>query len=241
MGDKNQMMFVARHAPLLQEPILEVGSKNHGNTPDYRAMLRVTDYTGVDMEAGPNVDLTLDLTMDFSDIDRRLGGRRYKTVICASVLEHCRDPFKMCSTISMLVECGGFLYISVPFSWKTHGYPSDYWRFTPDGVKMLFPEFTFDAHEGAVSSSLDGDLVPLGLEPALMRIDLEPAKVKKRYGLWTIVLLAMAKHLRIWPRMMDHPYLFPPVLIHMLGVKKQEWDGSHETSTPGKYARQQDD
>lgn len=37
----------------------------------------------------------------------------------------------------------GVVFISVPFCWKIHGYPSDYWRFTPEAIKVLFPEIKF--------------------------------------------------------------------------------------------------
>ena len=34
---------------------------------------------------------------------------------------------------------------SVPFVWRIHAYPSDYWRFTKEGVKLLFPRIRFSA------------------------------------------------------------------------------------------------
>jgi hypothetical protein len=42
---------------------------------------------------------------------------------------------------------GGMTVLSVPFAWGVHAYPDDYWRFTPQAVKYLFPQLRFDDHE----------------------------------------------------------------------------------------------
>lgn len=52
MGDMNQFKFVKSNAHRVKEPILEVGSKNYGNTPDYRSLFPDFEYIGVDMEEG---------------------------------------------------------------------------------------------------------------------------------------------------------------------------------------------
>jgi len=37
----------------------------------------------------------------------------------------------MGESITALLEEAGTLFVSVPFAWHIHAYPSDYWRFTP--------------------------------------------------------------------------------------------------------------
>jgi hypothetical protein len=56
---------------------------------------------------------------------------------------------------------GGKICISAPFAWKFHGYPSDYWRFTHEGIKILFPEIQFDADDCRSSTSHAGEYQPL--------------------------------------------------------------------------------
>jgi len=60
-----------------KELVLEVGSKNYGNTADFKTALGISkeNYIGVDMEDGENVDLVLDFTQPFDVIDRALGGK----------------------------------------------------------------------------------------------------------------------------------------------------------------------
>ncbi len=49
----------------------------------------------------------------------------------------------MAEHMSSLVRKGGYVFISVPWVWRYHAYPDDYFRFSPNGVKELFPEITF--------------------------------------------------------------------------------------------------
>jgi len=73
------------------------------------------------MSEGKGVDVVLDLTDDFAVVDEAFGGRRFNTVICFSVLEHCNHPFKMCENLTKLLEPGGTAFIGVPFAWQVHG------------------------------------------------------------------------------------------------------------------------
>ncbi|MGI9534577.1 MAG: hypothetical protein ACR2NW_06470 [Thermodesulfobacteriota bacterium] len=37
MGDNNQLYWVEKNLDIIMEPILEVGSRDRGNTPDYKS------------------------------------------------------------------------------------------------------------------------------------------------------------------------------------------------------------
>jgi len=162
MGDVNQLAFIRRHADELAGPYLEVGSKDYGSTQDLRTLFaRRGEYLGVDMEDGPGVDLVLDLTDEWTTIDQRLAGIRFGTVFCLSVLEHCTQPFEMAENLTRLLAPGGCVCVSVPFAWKYHGYPADYWRFTHEGVKQLFPQLVFDPEHCAAATSRPGELRPI--------------------------------------------------------------------------------
>ena len=161
MGDINQLTIVQRNLELVGEPVIEIGSKDYGSTPDFRSLVPGLKYVGVDMEAGKGVDVVVDLTDSFDRVDEALGGLRFNTIICFSVLEHCRNPFKMCETITGLLQEGGRVFISVPFSWQIHTFPSDYWRFTAAGVRALFPELGFEEARSWMSTSEPGQIRPL--------------------------------------------------------------------------------
>jgi len=154
MGDLNQFYFVLNNKNLVKGPILEIGSKDYGNTQDFRSLFPNFDYIGVDMEEGKGVDIIADFTDDLDNLKEKLSDRKFKTIFCFSVLEHCKYPFKMCDNISNILEKDGFIFIGVPFSWRIHGYPSDYWRFTSEGIKILFPNVDFEPYKSNIASRI---------------------------------------------------------------------------------------
>src|SRR4030042_7105167 len=116
MGNMNQAHFVEKNAELVKSPILEIGSRDYGKPPDFRSIFPGHEYTGVDMQDGKGVDIVLDMTDEFEIIDDKMQQKRFKTIFCFSVLEHCHAPFKFAQNTTHLLECGGLLFISVPFS-----------------------------------------------------------------------------------------------------------------------------
>ena len=62
---------------------------------------------GVDMQEGRGVDVVMDLTEGFEQVDKALGRRRFGTIFGLSALEHCREPFKMAENLMRLLKPGG--------------------------------------------------------------------------------------------------------------------------------------
>lgn len=111
---------------------LIVGSHVYEGREDDRA--RYKDAIGVDMIAGPGVDLVHDME---TPLPKSAG--TFAHVECFSVLEHSKRPWLLAGNIERVLENGGTLWVSVPWMWRFHGYPSDYFRFTTEGIKVLFP------------------------------------------------------------------------------------------------------
>jgi SAM-dependent methyltransferase len=223
MGDVNQLLFVQRHAEDLRGPYLEVGSKDYGSTKDLRRALKHEGpYTRIDMQPGPGVDLVLDLTAPFEEIDAGLHGARFGTIFCLSVLEHCRQPFAMAENLTRLLASGGRICLSVPFAWKFHGYPSDYWRFTPEGVKTLFPHLAFDPERCVVATSKPGEF-----RPADRQIGRISFGWKRHWKEGRILRAISAKILKLLPGigilrwLSGHPYVLAPTNILMIGTLKK--------------------
>jgi SAM-dependent methyltransferase len=61
----------------------------------------------------------------------------YDLVICEQVLEHVENPVIAVGTLKTLCAPGGMLLVSTPFLIRIHRYPTDFWRFTPDGLRKL--------------------------------------------------------------------------------------------------------
>ncbi len=171
------------------------------------------------MEDGEGVDLLIDMTNEFDELNSKLNGIRFNAIFCMSVLEHVSNPFKMCQNITKLLNQNGLVIISAPFSWRIHGYPSDYWRFTPQGIKILFPNINFDNHPSNLSSSIINEIKPIN--DYMMRADLDINKglKNKSYGYLTAFLIKFLRRFRILPQIFRNPYLFPPVMINMIGIK----------------------
>lgn len=226
MGSVNQLIYIQRHAAELAGPYLEVGSKDYGDTQDLRSVFRGRgEYIGADLESGPGVDLVLDFTGCFADVDAQLKGRRFGTIFCLSVLEHCTQPFTMSENLTRLLRPGGKLCISVPFAFQFHGFPSDYWRFTHEGVKLLFPLLEFDLTQGAATTSRTGEFKPLDKELGLISFG---SKWHRRQGhvLRGIVAKTLGTLGRIgvlrW--LAGYPYVLAPTILMMIGTLPREKD-----------------
>lgn len=220
MGDSNQLLYVKKHQKELVGPYLEVGSKDYGSTQDLRKLFADKDtYVGTDMLAGPGVDVVLDLTQDFEEIDANLGGVRFGTIICLSVLEHCEQPFKMAENLTSLIKPGGKICLSVPFSWKVHAYPSDYWRFTPEGVEKLFPKLVFDTKHSVMATSAKNDLRTLSREIGKIHFS-STTYLRNGYPFRAItakILRAFGKFsLLSW--FSGYRYVLAPTNIYMIGT-----------------------
>jgi len=220
MGDVNQLLFVKRHLGRLEGPYLEVGSKDYGSTQDIRSLVgAAARYVGADLEAGPGVDVVADLAGPWEAVDEALGGERFGTIFCLSVLEHCRQPFAMAENLTRLLRPGGNVCLSVPFAWRFHGYPSDYWRFTHEGVKLLLPRLEFGGDACAWASSRQGDFH--GLDEKLGKIPLG-SKAHFRQGrplrgLCAAVLKLLARAgLLGW--LSGYRYVLAPTSVLMIGT-----------------------
>lgn len=215
MGDVNQVAFIEKHRGRLTGPVLEIGSRDYGRTPDLRKLFPQHEYLGVDMSAGVGVDVVCDFTQPLDEIVKTIGRSELGTVVMLSVLEHCDQPFALASNVSELLAPGGHLVISVPFVWMVHGYPDDYWRFTPSGVRKLFPRLSFEA-----------PWMSTGRAGTLELADEQVGRVDLANGLrWAMTqgprwaMTTLARKVGGMPTAFSEPYLYPATMIHMLGRK----------------------
>ena len=155
MGDVNQLIYLKTHLPELQGSILEVGSKDYGNTQNFRDVYPSNPYVGIDMASGKNVDKVLDVSTGTGDLE--VGS--FALIICCSVLEHVPRPWEMAEHLNSLLAPGGTLYMSVPWVWRYHAYPDDYFRFSWRGIESLFPQLSWREH--SYSTTLSNEIFPL--------------------------------------------------------------------------------
>jgi 2-polyprenyl-3-methyl-5-hydroxy-6-metoxy-1,4-benzoquinol methylase len=128
---------------------LIVGSKIHDGTEKEDRRRLYADAVGVDMEFGEGVDFVADLEEDLPD---DIG--TFEHIECTSVLEHSRRPWLLCAHLQKMLAPGGTLLVVVPWVWRIHNYPGDYFRYTPQGVASLLPEITWERERYIVEDKI---------------------------------------------------------------------------------------
>lgn len=153
MGDSSQLTFLKERVPVVDGPVLEIGSRSvNGRTSSFRDFY-TGPYVGVDCEAGDGVDVVMDLAKSELEFHEH-----FALAICCSVLEHVENPWVMAGNITKALRPGGKLYISVPWVWRYHAYPDDYWRFSWRGVQMLFQDLKWG--DALYSTTRAGEFFP---------------------------------------------------------------------------------
>ena len=113
--------------PLNSLRILDFG---HGNCPYEKLFVKAQLYHTLDA----NYPSTYQLISEIPS------GQLYDLIIIAEVLEHLPDPQQTLQQLGELLSPMGKIWISVPFNARIHHAPSDYWRFTPEGLCALVGE-----------------------------------------------------------------------------------------------------
>jgi SAM-dependent methyltransferase len=122
----------------LPDPVVEFGSfitDPRSGLGDMRPLFAGRPFTGTDMREGPGVDRIEDLRA-LSFEDGSVG-----TALCLDTLEHCEDPPQACRELARVCAPeGGVAVISSVMLFGIHAYPSDYFRFTPEGFRSLLEQ-----------------------------------------------------------------------------------------------------
>lgn len=123
--------FLEDHGPF--DKVLEVGSRDiNGNV---RHLFVDSEYIGLDMEQGDNVDLVL----NGHNLVDHFGEESLDLVLCLDTLEHDNKFWVTVEQMKRVLKPGGYLLVAVPsINLGPHFYPDDYWRFLESGVKEFF-------------------------------------------------------------------------------------------------------
>jgi SAM-dependent methyltransferase len=63
------------------------------------------------------------------------------TVIAMNTLEHVPRFWRGLEEIHRVLRPDGALLVSCPFYFHIHGFPSDYWRFSPEALELLLEPY----------------------------------------------------------------------------------------------------
>lgn len=141
-----------------EEPIVEFGSLQvePDQDGDLRPLFRDREFVGTDLRTGPGVDRVEDLR-GLSFDDGAVG-----TALCLDTLEHCADPITACREMHRVLRPGGVCVISSVMLFGIHGYPNDFWRFTPEGMKVLLEPFDHAWSTGVGDADIPMQVIGVG-------------------------------------------------------------------------------
>lgn len=133
--------------------VLDVGSYDvNGSYKDIFSDKKY-EYIGMDMEAGPNVDLVFKNPYNWSEIETG----SFDVIISGQTFEHTEFFWVTMGEMARALKKDGLLCIIAPNIWPEHRYPVDCYRFFSDGMIALARYVsmeTLHAHTDAAPKSV---------------------------------------------------------------------------------------
>ena len=114
--------------------MLEIGGRENPRKDAFKAF----DYFALDLAEHPKSTVPVEVG-DITDC-KHIPDGSYDFIFSLDVFEHIHQPFMAGSEITRLLRPGGVSVHSTLFSWRYHPCPGDYFRYTPEGLKALFPD-----------------------------------------------------------------------------------------------------
>lgn len=81
----------------------------------------------------------IDYNYDIHDL--KFENDSFEAVVCWSILEHIPYPEKAVGELYRVLKPGGKIWVQLPFLFPYHEAPKDYWRVTPDGLRIWMENF----------------------------------------------------------------------------------------------------
>jgi len=144
-------------------PICEFGAYQVAGQEEraVRPLFQERAYIGTDIRIGPGVDLVIDLHQ-VGLRDSSIG-----TAILLDTVEHVRYFWRASEEIYRILRPGGIAVFTSVMYFPIHAYPSDYWRFTPEGFRVLVEPFEQTLIESAGLSGFPHSVVAIGVKGPL--------------------------------------------------------------------------
>ena len=125
--------LVTKHLDRTQSlKIIDIGSYDVNGS--YKPFFDAPDwkYTGVDLAAGPNVDVVLR-----SPYRLPFASHSVDVIVSGQAFEHIEFFWLTWQEMARVLKPGGYIFLVAPSRGPEHRYPQDCWRFYPDGFRAL--------------------------------------------------------------------------------------------------------
>ncbi len=133
--------------------VLDIGSYDVNGSYKHLFLNERYDYVGLDMEKGPNVDVTLKNPYDWAEIETDA----FDVVISGQTFEHVEFFWVTMSEMARVLKQDGLMCVIVPNGFGEHRYPVDCYRFYSDGMVALAKYVSMDvlhAHTNCAPNAL---------------------------------------------------------------------------------------
>lgn len=131
--------LVEKHS--VKKDAVDIGNSNRKWLSE---IINTSDFSTLDLRSG----------FDLRKHNKQVKDDSFSTVFSICVLEHVPNPFIAVNEMHRILKPNGLIYVTVPFIYRFHEAPRDYWRFTSDGVNEIMKQFKtieygyFDGNNG---------------------------------------------------------------------------------------------
>lgn len=131
--EREVRLFALRHA----HPGCTVLDLGCGTMP-YRPLFtaRGADYIGADIDSNPDLLIDVDGSVPLAD-------NSVDAVVSFQVLEHVQYVAAYLGTARRVLRPGGRFFLSTHGVWPYHPHPTDFWRWTRDGLRLILEDAGF--------------------------------------------------------------------------------------------------
>lgn len=116
--------------------MLEIGGRLNPRDKDFSAFT----YHSLDLDGAPG-GLSNTMIGDLTQCPE-IPDASFDFIFSFDVFEHIDRPWLAAAETQRLLKPGGVTVHSTLFAWRYHPCPIDYWRYTAEGLKSLFPDLT---------------------------------------------------------------------------------------------------
>ncbi|MES2694849.1 MAG: methyltransferase domain-containing protein [Verrucomicrobiota bacterium] len=126
--------FIVHLGNIPSGAVLEIGSRARSAITRSHRIPKHLEYVGLDIMAGPNVDIV----GDAHELSRVLGERRFVAAFSTSVFEHLAMPWKVVLELNRILAPGALVYTASHQTFPLHEIPWDFFRFSQYSWRALF-------------------------------------------------------------------------------------------------------